>query len=42
MYGWADAKNGQVPNKHAKKEEREIEYAKMMEGPDNEGAFGLG
>lgn len=42
MYGWADAKNGQVPHEHAKKEEREIEYAKVMKGTDNEGAFGRG
>jgi hypothetical protein len=39
MYGWADAKNGQVPHENAKKEERESEYVKMMSGPDNEGAF---
>jgi hypothetical protein len=39
MYGWADAKNGEVPHEHAKKGERETEYSKIMNGPDNEGAF---
>jgi hypothetical protein len=40
MYGWTDAKNGEVPHENAKKGERETKYFEKMNGPtDIEGAF---